>query len=159
MAAGIAAPKGIFPCDVIPACFAEMETQSGGILLFDGDCTFCASSVRFIIRHERKPLLSFAPRKSSTGTELCRLHGIEPDGVNSMILILDGGRVLTHSDAVLAVAGLLKHPWSLASVLRFIPRWPRDAVYGFVSRNRQRFAQGNRGCELPGEEGKGRFLG
>jgi predicted DCC family thiol-disulfide oxidoreductase YuxK len=128
------------------------------ILFFDGECVFCASSVRFILKQERAPLLRFAPRKSPFGKELCTLHGIDPEGVKSMILIR-GEEVLTHSDAVLEVSRYLKRPWSLAFGLRLIPHGLRDALYGFISRNRQRLAFGKRSCELPREEWRGRFLG
>lgn len=135
-----------------------MDSSSGGLLLYDGECAFCASSIRFVLKHERGPFLRFAPRRSDAGTDLCRLHGIHVDEVRSMILIR-GGEVLAHSDAVLAVAACLKAPWSFASALRIVPRSLRDAVYGLISRNRQRLAFGKRGCELPREEWKGRFLG
>jgi predicted DCC family thiol-disulfide oxidoreductase YuxK len=129
-----------------------------GILLFDGECAFCASSVRFILKHERESSLRFAPRNSTAGTELCSRHGIDPEGVKSMILIRDG-EVLTHSDAVLAVAGYLRPPWSLACLFRMIPRGLRDGVYSSISRHRQRLSLGKRSCDLPREEWKGRFLG
>lgn len=131
--------------------------EAPGILLFDGECSLCASSVRFILSHEREPSLRFTPRKSEAGMELCRRHGIDPDGVKSMILIREG-EVITHSDAVLAVAGFLKFPWSCAAALGVIPRWLRDVVYGFISRNRQRLSLEKQRCELPREEWKGRFL-
>ena len=136
-----------------------MSPCHGGVLLYDGECAFCASSVRFILKHERESSLRFAPRKSAAGEELCARHGIDPDGVNSMILIRGGEVVLTHSDAVLAVASYLKAPWSYAAVFRIVPRWLRDAIYGVISRNRGRLSLGKGGCELPREEWKGRFLG
>jgi predicted DCC family thiol-disulfide oxidoreductase YuxK len=139
------------------------STREGGnlpnaILLFDGECAFCASSVRFILRHERAASLRFAPRKSLAGLELCARNGINSDGVKSMILIRDR-EVLTHSDAVLAVAQYLKAPWSYAFLFRVIPRWLRNGVYRFISRNRQRLSFGNSSCEIPREGWRGRFLG
>lgn len=129
----------------------------GAVLLFDGECAFCNSSVRFILANERGSSLFFAPRTSSAGLELCRLNGIDATGVQSMILIWEG-QVLTHSDAVLAVTSFLKAPWSFASVLGIIPRWLRDGVYGFISRNRQRLSFGKQSCDLPRDEWRGRFL-
>jgi len=136
----------------------EEGSLSDAILLFDGECAFCASSVRFILGHERDPLLRFAPRKSPVGLELCARNGIDPESVKSMILIRDRG-VLTHSDAVLAVAEYLRAPWSYVFLFRVIPRWLRDGVYGLISRNRQRLSFGNRSCEIPREGWRGRFLG
>ena len=89
--------------------------------------------------------------------ELCRQHGINADGVNSMILIRDW-EVLTHSDAVLTVSSYLKAPWCHAAALRVIPRCLRDSVYGLISRSRQRLTFGRRSCELPDEVSKQRFL-
>lgn len=146
----------IFPSEhrILPAVDI---TGSRGTLLYDGECAFCASSVRFILRHEREPALSFAPRRSAAGMDLCLRHGIDPDAVNSMILIRDA-EVLTHSDAVLAVAAMMNAPWSMASLLRLIPRFLRDCVYRIISRNRRHIAFGKRGCELPRASWKGRFL-
>ena len=134
------------------------STPADPVLLFDGECAFCASSVRFILGHEKEALLYFAPRKSSAGLELCERHGINPESVKSMILIRDR-EVLTHSEAVLAVAGYLRAPWSFVCLFRLIPRWLRDGVYGFISRNRQRLSFGKRSCELPREVCEERFLG
>ena len=60
--------------------------------------------------------------------ELCARHVIDPASVKSMILIRDR-EVLTHSEAVLAVAGYLRAPWSHVSLFTIIPRWLRDGIY------------------------------
>lgn len=74
------------------------------------------------------------------------------------MILIRGGRVLTHSDAALATASYLTPPWSYASLLRIIPRWLRDAVYGVISANRQRLSVPTKTCDLPREGWQGRFL-
>jgi predicted DCC family thiol-disulfide oxidoreductase YuxK len=129
-----------------------------GILLFDGDCAFCIGWIRFILKWEHGAFLRFAARNSESGMELCRQHGINPDDLDSLILIREA-EVLTHSDAVLAVSSYLRFPWSLATALQVIPRWLRDGVYTLISRNRLRLSTRNESCELLRNEWKDRFLG
>ena len=128
------------------------------ILLFDGECGLCQGSIRFILARERGDRLRFAAFDSQAGKDLCAQHGIIREAVKSMVLIR-GRDVLIRSDAVLAVAGELRFPWSLAGAFRIIPRVLRDSVYGFVSRNRYRWSRAPGACLLPESEAKGRFLG
>jgi predicted DCC family thiol-disulfide oxidoreductase YuxK len=75
------------------------------------------------------------------------------------MILIRNEEVFLMSDAVLETAGYLRAPWSYAALLRLIPRFLRDGVYGFISRNRQRLSFGKKSCELPREEMKERFLG
>src|SRR4051812_7086526 len=45
------------------------------LLLFDGTCGFCAQSVQFVLRHERRrQTLRFASLQSHSGTEVRERH-------------------------------------------------------------------------------------
>lgn len=122
-------------------------TEDLPILLYDGECGLCRGSIRFIMNHGGMNSLRFVPFDSEAGVELCRTHGIVREVVRSMVLIRKGG-MLIRSDAVLAVAAELRQPWCLAGWLRVIPRRLRDAVYGFISRNRYRWSRPAGECRL-----------
>jgi len=126
------------------------------IVLFDGQCAFCDRAVKWIIAHDRHARLRFAARQSATGQRLLAAHGLPPEGVGSMILI-DSGRVSTHSTGVLRIAGKLGFPWKLASMFLLIPRFIRDAGYNFIARRRQRLSRGA-ACALPTPAERARIL-
>ena len=56
------------------------------IVLFDGDCHFCNSSVQFIIKHDHKGIYYFAPLQSKRAQVLLEKHQISFD-INSLVLI------------------------------------------------------------------------
>lgn len=131
---------------------------AGAVLLYDGTCGFCAASVQFVLRHERRRrTLRFATLDGALG-ERARRARPELAGVDSVIW-LEGERVLVRSDAALAVADYLGGPWkALAALGRLVPRRLRDAAYDLIARNRYRIAGRVESCPLPTPEQRGRFL-
>jgi predicted DCC family thiol-disulfide oxidoreductase YuxK len=126
------------------------------VILFDGECGFCSRWVAFVMRHDRG-LFRFAPRQSDAAERLLRPLGVRPDELGSVAL-LDGGRLRTHSDAVLSVVARLGFPWRLAACLAIIPRPARDFGYALVARNRHRLSRRGARCPAPDSETDGRFL-
>jgi predicted DCC family thiol-disulfide oxidoreductase YuxK len=47
------------------------------IVLFDGVCNFCDSSVQFILKKERNPILKFASLQSETGQKLVKHYELD----------------------------------------------------------------------------------
>ncbi|HEU5358149.1 MAG TPA: DUF393 domain-containing protein, partial [Gemmatimonadales bacterium] len=87
------------------------------LLLYDGDCGFCARQVRFLLRHDRRKALRFAPLGGPTARGVLERHP-ELAGVDSLMWVDDLGgaqeRVRVRSEAVLAVAAYLGGLWRLA---------------------------------------------
>lgn len=128
---------------------------SGPILLYDGSCGFCARSVQFVLRHEKRPVLRFAPLDSAVGrTARAALTGNAD--ADSMIL-LDGPAALVRSDAALRIASIMGGPWRVTALARAVPRRLRDAVYDLVARHRHRLP-GAPLCIMPPESEAGRFM-
>jgi predicted DCC family thiol-disulfide oxidoreductase YuxK len=85
------------------------------VILFDGICNFCNSSINFVIEHDSKGYFKFAPLQSAVGEELIAEHGIDPNETDSVILVEDG-KAYTHSAAALRIARKLDGIWSLGYV-------------------------------------------
>ena len=127
------------------------------ILLFDGECAFCAASVQFILRNERTPSMQFAALKSEAGRKLCQSHGIDSDKIESLVLIKDD-KALIRSNAVLIIASQLRGIWPAAIIFRLIPIAWRDWCYDFIARNRHKWFGQKTECFLPSEKTKNRFF-
>lgn len=112
--------------------------MSDPILFYDGVCNFCNASVRFVLKHERAPEFRFAALQSQSAQALLRPLGVASDDLGSM-LVLVNGTLLRESDAVLYVASRLRPPWSWLTLLSFVPRPIRDAVYRAVGARRYRW--------------------
>lgn len=132
-----------------------MNTQP--VLLFDGVCNLCNSSVQWVLLHDPKGIFRFAALQSETGQALLQKAGFPGDRIESVVLV-DGDRFFMRSDAVLEAARRLGGPWRLLGLFRIVPRPLRDAVYNWIARNRYRWFGRQEQCMLPRPEWKGRFI-
>lgn len=129
------------------------------IVLFDGLCNLCNSSVDFIIRHERNTALKFASLQSECAKQMLTQHGIEIVGDPDSIVVVAGGKLLQESDAALAIASYLSMPWRLVTIGKIVPRFVRDRIYKWIARNRYKWFGKKETCRIPTPEERSRFLG
>lgn len=128
-----------------------------GIILFDGVCNLCNSSVQYVIRHDPAAKFQFAAQQGLSGSGLLRKYGFEENNANSFVLI-QNGKAYTKSTAALKVAWQLKGPIRLLYIFMIIPAFIRDAVYTFIANNRYKWFGRRESCMLPTPELQKRFL-
>ncbi len=141
----------------------EGPAESTPVLLYDGECGFCAGSVQFMLAHEaptQRDSLRFAPLQGIFGDQVRARHPAIA-AVDSVVWFepsADGAsRVRLRSDAALAAMWYLGGPWRvLAALGRLVPRVARDAVYDVIARRRLSLAAP--ACLLPTSEQRQRFL-
>jgi predicted DCC family thiol-disulfide oxidoreductase YuxK len=136
---------------------AAQEPAPEPIVIFDGVCNLCESSVLFIIRRDAAGRFRFAAAQSSAGRELQQRYALDALDLETLILIKDG-RAFTRSDAFLHIARELDRPWRLLAALRVVPRSLRDRAYALVARNRYRWFGRKPACMVPSEDVRARFL-
>ena len=125
------------------------------MLLFDGVCTLCSGSVRFVIERDPAGRFQFAPLQSEAAR---RLLERAPQPLPDSLVLVEDGRLFTRSTAVLRIARGLRFPWPLAYVFVAVPRPVRDWVYDAVARNRYRWFGRRDVCMMPTPELRARFL-
>lgn len=114
-----------------------------GTVLYDGECAFCNSQVRFIKKRDRGNVFRFVPLQSEEGRSILSTAGLPDDELDTVVYVKDG-KDLTRSSAVLGILGDLGGGWSLLRVLGIIPSGIRDFFYRLIARNRHRFYSSNR---------------
>ena len=127
------------------------------LVIFDGVCNLCTHSVHFILAHEAEPLFRFTPVQSPAGGRLLRELGLDPDDVETFVVILDGMAYL-RSDAAIRIAPHLRGAWRWLGAVKFIPRPVRDWVYDLVARHRYRWFGRREQCIVPTAEISARFV-
>ena len=127
------------------------------VVLFDGVCNLCNASVQFIIRHDPPGRFKFAALQSDTGQKHLRRFGLDTGNFRSFILVTPS-HVYQQSDAALEVARRLSGVWPCMYIFKIVPRFLRDAVYQWISRNRYRFFGRRNECMIPTPELKSRFV-
>jgi predicted DCC family thiol-disulfide oxidoreductase YuxK len=137
------------------------------LFIFDGRCGLCNRSVRWFLRRDRLDRLRFVPSESPKVAEVLARHGLDADaatGSSGSILVAQSldtpsDRLLSRSDAVLALLSQLPSPWpAVAGALRLIPRPLRDLGYRLVARYRYRIWGRLEACPIPTAEERDRFL-
>ena len=126
------------------------------IVMFDGECNFCDSSVQFIIKRDPHGYFKFAALQSEAGMELKDKYGIS-NHIDSFILIEDE-RVYKFSDGALRVCKNLKGLWKYLYIFRLVPKPIRNSVYKFIATNRYRWFGKKESCMIPSPEVRSRFL-
>lgn len=137
---------------------ARRLLEAGPILLYDGNCGVCSSTIQWILRQERRHFLRFAPLEEKLGQTLRRLAGVAPE-VDSLLWVeLREGSV--HADlrstAALRVANYVGGFWRLLAIFWLIPRFIRDFAYDTFARHRLQIASPS--CLLPTQEERARFV-
>jgi len=127
------------------------------ILLFDGYCNLCQSSVQFILRHEKKSELYFTSLQSEIGTQLLKQYGINPHEVDSLVLI-ENNKAFIKSSAALRVSKYLKGLYPLGFGFIIIPKFILNIVYDFIAKNRYKWYGKTESCMMPDEDLLKRFL-
>ncbi|MEZ4406584.1 MAG: thiol-disulfide oxidoreductase DCC family protein [Polyangiales bacterium] len=136
-----------------------MSDDARPVVLFDGVCNLCNGAVQFIVDRDPTGRFRFASLQSTAGERLLRERGVTPpEGDPESVLLVEGERVWSHSDAALRIARGLARPWRWAWVFVVVPRVIRDAVYRWVARNRYRWFGKSEACRVPTPELRARFV-
>ncbi len=109
----------------------------GKIVLFDAECVLCSANAKLILTRDKKQVFWLASMQSEIGARLFAENGLDPADPSS-ILVIEGERVRTDSDAVLSIYEGLPFPWNMARIFRLVPAFLRDPIYLLIARNRYR---------------------
>lgn len=134
-----------------------MDTAKHPILLFDGVCNLCNSSVQFILKRDKQEAFRFASLQSEEGQEVLGQFEDKPEELSSVVLVEDG-QLYARSTAALRVTRWLSGAWPLLYAFIVLPRPLRDAVYDWIARNRYRWFGKKDQCMIPSPDLKSRFL-
>jgi predicted DCC family thiol-disulfide oxidoreductase YuxK len=137
---------------------AMTPTDGHPLILFDGVCNLCESSVRFVIKRDADATFRFAPLQSDVARDLLQAFDYDHDSLSSMLLI-DDGELYRRSRAALKIAKRLDGAWPLFYYLFFwVPRFLADPVYDFIGKRRYRWFGMKEECWIPDENLRRRFV-
>jgi predicted DCC family thiol-disulfide oxidoreductase YuxK len=125
------------------------------LIVFDGKCIFCSAFARFMARRDVAGRFRFVTAHSALGRSLYLKHGLDPDLMETNIVII-GGQAHVKMAAFAAAVGSLGWPWRALAVLGRLPPRVADPAYDWIARNRYRF--GRQVCVMPTAELKARLI-
>ncbi|MDJ0645783.1 MAG: thiol-disulfide oxidoreductase DCC family protein [Flavobacteriaceae bacterium] len=134
-----------------------VNLQDNSLILFDGVCNLCNSSVQFIIKRDKKNHFLFSSLQSDAGQQIL-LHNNQENLNYESILLLEGDKLYDKSTAILKITRKLSGGYPLLYGFMIIPKFIRDFVYSIIARNRYKWFGKMDACMIPTEELKMRFL-
>jgi predicted DCC family thiol-disulfide oxidoreductase YuxK len=142
---------------------SSVSPAGRSVLLYDGECGLCQYTVRWMLRHDPHGRMLFAAQQQPIAAEVLARHGLDKQQLNTAILVTHFAtpdeRLFLRSDAILGCLKALGGVWRLlAFVGGAVPLPLRNAVYGWVARNRLRFFGTGDSCTLPTPAERARFL-
>jgi predicted DCC family thiol-disulfide oxidoreductase YuxK len=132
-------------------------TEPGPVVLFDGVCNLCNSSVLFIIKRDPRGIFRFAALQSDFSRDLLVKHNIDPDMLHS-IIVVHRSRIYRRSRAALEIVRRLGGLWPLLYILVVVPPFLRDGLYDWIASNRYKWFGKKDQCMIPTPELKSRFF-
>jgi predicted DCC family thiol-disulfide oxidoreductase YuxK len=134
----------------------ETENQSGTrIVFFDGVCGLCNSSVDWLLRHDKNQRFLYSPLQGQAASE--KLTAEQLADLDTIVYFRNG-KSLFRSDAALYIVKDLGGIWSLLFGFIIVPRFLRDGIYKWVSRNRYKWFGKKEACRIPSKAERARFL-
>lgn len=135
----------------------KVINQSYEIILFDGVCNFCNSSINFIIDHDPEKRFKFAPLQSDFGQDILTQFNKNTQNFDSVIL-LKNNTLYEKSEAALEITKHLSGFWKYLTIFKFLPTSFLNFFYNIVAKNRYRIFGKADSCRMPTAELKERFL-
>ena len=127
------------------------------IVLFDGVCNLCETSVQFIIQHDKNDVFLFAAIQSEIGQKIINHLGLENRGIDSIILYEPNQAYYYKAEAAKLI---LKELNTWKSFL--YPLIPTGMIgnffYDYVAKNRYKWYGKKESCMMPSKEVLSKFL-
>ena len=127
------------------------------LVLFDGYCRLCNRFVDFLIHHDRRRALRYAPLQGVTARQYLEEPSPDISGLNSVVLV-EGKRLYFKSSAALRLFKYLSAAWPIFSSLAILPRIFRDWCYDRLANNRYRLFGRTDACRAPAPGERELFL-
>lgn len=126
------------------------------VVLFDGVCNLCNSSVQFIIERDVENRFKFSSLQSDFGQSFLKKYQLNTETFDS-ILLVEEDQYYSKSTAALKIGQELKGlKW--LKVLWIVPKFLRDFVYSIISKNRYKWFGKQDNCWIPTPELQEKFL-
>ncbi|WP_460218978.1 thiol-disulfide oxidoreductase DCC family protein [Psychroserpens sp. MEBiC05023] len=128
------------------------------LILFDGVCNLCNSSIQYVIKHDKNSLFMFAPLQSAIGQKIIETYQIDTHKTDSILLYSQDNGLSTKSTAALKIAKHLGFPRNMLVLFFIIPTSLRNWIYDYIAKNRYKWYGKKESCMIPTPELKSKFL-
>jgi predicted DCC family thiol-disulfide oxidoreductase YuxK len=128
------------------------------LILFDGVCNLCNSSINYVIKYDKNDVFMFAPLQGEAGKQIIQKFHLDTSKTDSILLYSEEKGLQIKSSAALAIASKLGFPRNLLTIFYIIPPFIRNWVYDYIAKNRYKWYGKKEACMIPTPELQVKFL-
>jgi len=128
------------------------------LILFDGVCNLCNSSVQYVIKRDNKDMFRFTALQSDIGKQIIEEFNIDITKTDSILLYSQEKGLSIKSTAALKIGLDLGYPYRLSTLFFIIPTFIRNWVYDYIAKNRYTWYGKQDACMVPTPELESKFL-
>ena len=128
------------------------------IIIFDGVCNLCNSSINYVIDNDKDDHFRFVTLQSDLGLVIQDKLNIDIKSLDSIILYIPNDGYYVRSTAALKIMNDFSGIWKLTKIFYAIPLFIRDYIYNTVAKNRYNWFGKKENCRIPTPELKTKFL-
>ena len=132
--------------------------QNKKIILFDGLCNLCNSSVQFLIKRDSKDIFRFVSLQSELGKELLSRLPIAIQNTDSIILFESEVIFYFKSQAIFQIIKSLGGLFNCLLIFKLLPHSIYDVFYDYIAKNRYQWFGKKEQCLVPTKEIQSKFL-
>lgn len=136
----------------------ENLPQNKKIILFDGLCNLCDSSVQFLIKRDTKDIFRFVSLQSELGKKLLSKLPNAIQQTDSIILYESEVLFYYKSQAVFQIIKSLGGIFNFLLIFKLLPTSLTDIIYDYIARNRYQWFGKKQHCSVPTMEIQLKFL-
>ena len=135
----------------------DINTSEKNIVLFDGDCNFCNSTVLFLIKYDKKDMLRFVSQQSEIGMKLLLENNYKENSLSTIVFIKNK-KVFVKTEALIEICKLIAGFPRVFVVMKIIPSKIRDYFYDVFSKYRYKLFGKKTECIIPTKEIRMKYL-
>lgn len=128
------------------------------IILFDGVCNLCNTSINYVIDHDKQDVFRFVSLQSALGETIQEYLDIKNKSLDTIILYVPDETYYIKSTAAIKVMSEFLGFWKLTQMFLILPAPIRDLVYNYIAKNRYKWYGKQEHCRIPTPELKAKFL-
>jgi len=128
------------------------------IILFDGICNLCDTSVQYVIKHDKKDSFRFVALQSDLGQKIIKHIGIDTTKTDSVILYEPRIAYYYKAEAAIRIAKEIGGIYSFLTIFSILPNAILNYIYDYIAKNRYKWYGKKETCLIPTEEQKTKFL-
>ena len=118
------------------------------VILFDGVCNFCNSTINWIVAQDKRNQFRFATLQSTYGKQIIERYNLHNSYLDTVVLV-ETEKVYLRSRAILRILNQLGGIYRVAYIFMLIPSPILDFFYNIVAKYRYRWFGKRDTCRVP----------